>query len=210
MRDSGKQKSYKDTIVIDSSSNDNLDKIVTISAQGLKDKDACGDCDYKISPDGKVIFNNLSSDLSNLAQEHIENKTPKESLIDELTKHGFEKIPADLNEEQLKGILEFYITKVVKNIEYGQLYPFSVEKTDNGDLTVILLMYNRSTLPFALGSLPFKLKDANNNVVFADLVNLDKVVDSNKVGIYYIKIDREYLKEENMDLSTWTITFEAE
>lgn len=210
MRDNGKQKSYRETIVIDTSSTDNSDEVVTISAQGLKDKDVYDDCDYKISPDGKIIFNNLSSDLSNLGQEHIENKTPKESLIDELTKHGFEKIPADLNEEQLKGILEFYITKVVKNIEYGQLYPFSVEKTDNGDLTVILLMYNRNTIPFALGDIPLKLKDANNRVVFADSINLDKVVDSNKVGIYYIRIDKENLKEENMDLSTWTITFEAE
>lgn len=196
------QERFKDTIIVDNGLSDSSDNVITINSSYLNVKGLDDNHSYKVSPDGKVIFNDL---LSNLKDEKL-----KELLTNELMKYGFEEIPADLNETQLKGILEFSIAKIEKGIEYGQFYPFSVGRTDDSGLAIILLMYNGNSLPFAVETFPIKLKDADDKVIFADLVNLNKAVSPKKTGIYYIKITKEVLKEDNMDLSTWSITFDVD
>lgn len=204
------EENFKSTIFVDTELNNILDNVITINSSYSNMKDLDENYSYTISPDGKVIFNDLLNDLRKLKANQLKDKSEKELLIDELIKYGFEKVPTDLNETQLKSILEFSIAKIIKNIEYGQFHPFSVEKAASNDLFIILLMYNGNTLPFAVETLPFKLKDADEKVIFAGSINLDKAVSPKKTGIYYIKINKNDLKEDSMDLSKWTITFDAD
>jgi SLAP domain-containing protein len=200
-----KHKDFKDTIVIDKTLREDVDNVITINSDDLNHQSTDDNFNYRISEDDKAITIDL---LSNLKEGYLKDKDSKEILIKDLTKYGFENIPEDLNETQLKDILEFAISKIFKDVEYGRIYPFSAKKTDNGDLEIILLMYNWNTQPLILGNVPLKLKDAENKVVFADLADLSKVISPKKIGVYYIKVDKDALKEDKMDLTTWTVTFE--
>ncbi len=200
-----KHKDFKDTIVIDKTLREDVDNVITINSGDLNQQSTDDNFNYRISEDDKAITIDL---LSNLKEGYLKDKDSKEILIKDLTKYGFENIPEDLNETQLKDILEFAISKIFKDVEYGRIYPFSAQKTDNGDLEIILLMYNWNTQPLTLGNVPIKLKDAENKVVFADLADLSKVISPKKIGVYYIKVDKDALKEDKMDLTTWTVTFE--
>lgn len=204
------QKSFKDTIVIDGSISNNSNSAITIGISDSNNQSSNDNSIYKISEDGKVIFNAILSNLDSLTENQLKNEKPREILINELINYGFEKIPVELNEVQLRNILEFSIIKVIKNVQYGQIYPFSVEKANNGDLIITLLIYNSSALSFAMDALPITLTDANNKIVFSDLVNLNKSISPKKTGIYYIKINKDALKEDNINLLTWSITFEVE
>ncbi|MBU3175307.1 SLAP domain-containing protein [Clostridium estertheticum] len=88
------------------------------------------------------------------------------------------------------------------------MFPFSVEKTENYDLKVILLMYNGSNNETEINKFPLKIKDANDNVLIADLVDINKTISPYKLGICEVLIEKERLGEQLPDLTTWTITFE--
>lgn len=205
MSHNNEQENLKDTIVIDSSLSGDSSDVITITSSDLNNENSNNNHSYKISSQGKVIINDV---LSNLKENHLKDGKWKEILAKELTKYGFEKIPDELDEIHLESILEFSVNKMIKNIQYGQIHPFSVEKADNGDLIIILLMYNGNMHPFDLESIPLKVKDANDKVVFADLANLNKTISPKKIGIYCLRINEENLKENNMDLTKWNITFE--
>ncbi|WML36735.1 SLAP domain-containing protein [Clostridium sp. OS1-26] len=187
------QEKFDGTIIID----DSLGESITISARGqyLDDNHI-----HKLSPNGKVIIS---------IPKDINDETSREVLISELLKLGFENIPEELNEEELKDIIGFAISKMDKEASYGQIYPFIVKKCENDDLSIILLMNNKNTFPFELAQLPITLKDAEEKVVFADFVKLNKAICAEKTGIYYIKVNKEDVKEKDMDLSTWSIIFQV-
>lgn len=196
-----RQEKFKKTIVIDS--NESSVDVITINSSDLNNNSS--DDAYKVSSDGEVVNINL---VGNLKESYLKGINSKSMLIKELIKYGFDKIPVGLNEIQLINILEFSMTSMIKNVNYGKIYPFSVEKNDNGDLVIVLLMYNWNEQPFTLGNIPLKLKDASGKVVFANLVDLTKEIGPKKIGIYYVEINKETLKEDDMDLTKWTITFE--
>ena len=107
-------------------------------------------------------------------------------------------------------MLEFSEKEIVKNNKYSKMFPFSVEKTDNYDLKVILLMYNGSSNATDLTKFPFKLKDANDKVIIAGTIDLDKTISSSKIGICEVLIEKTRLIEQLPDLTSWTVTFEME
>lgn len=187
------QERFDDTIIID----DNLGELITISAEGQHLDD---DHIHKLSPNGKVIIS---------IPKEIDEETSKQKLIDELLKLGFENIPEELNEDELKDIIGFAISKMDTEAAYGQIYPFIVKKCEDESLAMILLMNNKNTFSLDLGQLPITLKDAEGKIIFADFVKLNKEIGAEKVGIYYIKVNKEAVKEKAMDLSSWTISFQV-
>ena len=194
------QNYFDDTIVINNILSDNSEDIITIHSKNL-----CGQYldkynSYKVSPEGKIAIDDLNSNL---------NKNSKEMLIKELIDYDFENIPDNLTKLELKNILEYSTSNILKDIRFAKTEPFSVEIADNGDLKIILLVYNGNSIVLNLGEFPLKLKDANNKVIVADFIDLNLEVSSGKIGICYLKLNKEILKEENMDLTTWTITFEV-
>lgn len=185
------QEKFNDTIIVD----DSLGESITISSSGQYLDD---DHIHKLSPNGKIIIS---------IPKEIYYETSKEVLIDELLKLGFENIPEELNKEELKDIIGFSVSKMDKEVSYGQIYPFIVKKCENDDLSIILLMNNKNNVPFEFEQFPITLKDADGKIVFADFVKLNKAIGAEKIGIYYIKVNKEALKEKDMDLSTWSISF---
>jgi SLAP domain-containing protein len=205
MEDNNKQKKFKETLVIDRSLSDDLCDAITINSRALNDQGLDMNYSFRISQDGKILFSGLPS---NWVERSLKGENIKGILLKELFKCGFDIIPAELTETELKDILEFSINKIVRNLDYGQIYPFSVEKTDEGDIKIILLVYNANTFPLNLEKLPIKLRDANEKIIFADLIEFGKEVSPKKTGIFYHKINKEILKEDDMDLTSCTVAFE--
>ena len=190
------QNYFDDTIVINNILSDNSEDIITIYSKDLHSQYLDRNNSYKVSPEGKILSNSL-------------NENSKEILIRKLIDYGFEKIPDNLTELELKGILVYSTTKMIKQIGFGKMDPYSVELDDNGDLKIIILIYNGNTISLTLGEFPLKLKDAKDKVILADLVDLNQEISSDKISICYLKLNKELLKEETIDLTTWSITFEV-
>ncbi|MBW9170352.1 SLAP domain-containing protein [Clostridium estertheticum] len=197
------QKVGTDFIVI----NDKLSGLVTITTEDLSEQNLSNNFIYKVCPNGEIL--NVAKE--NKIDEKLEKKavkSSKEILSDKLIEDGFEKIPENLSKLELTKILEFSENKIVKNNKYSRMFPFSVEKTENYDLKVILLMYNGSNNETEINKFPLKIKDANNNVLIADLVDINKTISSYKIGICEVLIEKARLSEQLPDLTTWTVTFE--
>ncbi|MCB2306001.1 SLAP domain-containing protein [Clostridium estertheticum] len=197
------QKVGTDFIVI----NDKLSGLVTITTEDLSEQNLSDNFIYKVCPNGEI----LNSGNENKIDEKLKKKAvrnSKEILSDKLIADGFDKIPENLSKLQLAKILEFSENKIVKNNKYSRMFPFSVEKTDNYDLKVILLMYNGSNIESEINKFPFKLKDANDNVLIADLIDINKTIGPYKIGICEVLIEKAQLSEQLPDLTSWTVTFE--
>ena len=166
------QKVGTDYIVI----NDKLSGLVTITTEDLSEQNLPDNFIYKVCPDGEI----LNVGKENRTEKKLKAKSVKNSreiLIDKLIEDGFEHIPENLTKLELTKMLEFSEEKIVKNKnEYSRVFPFSVEKNDNYDLKVILLIYNGSKHATTLTKFPFKLKDANDKVIIAGVIDLDKTV----------------------------------
>ncbi|MBU3143456.1 SLAP domain-containing protein [Clostridium sp. CF012] len=200
-----KQTIGTDTIVI----KDKLTGLVTITTEDLSAKNSSNSFIYKICPDGKILNigeeNNIDEKLKEASV-----KNPKEILIERLIKGGFEQIPEDLTEIELVKMLDFSEREIVKNNDYSRMFPFSVETTNSGDLKVILLMYNGSTIEVNIDKFPFKLKDSKDKVLIAGLIDINKTISSSKIAICEVQIEKSLLSEQAADLTTWTVTFEME
>ncbi|MBU3185242.1 SLAP domain-containing protein [Clostridium estertheticum] len=197
------QKVGTDFIVI----NDKLSGLVTITTEDLSEQNLSNNFIYKVCPNGEI----LNAGSENKIDEKLKKKAvrnSKEILSDKLIADGFDEIPENLTKLELTRILEFSQNKIVKNNNYSRMFPFSVEKTDNYDLKVILLMYNGSNNESEINKFPLKIKDANDNVLIADLVDINKTISPYKIGICEVLIEKERLSEQLPDLTTWTITFE--
>ncbi|MCB2354989.1 SLAP domain-containing protein [Clostridium estertheticum] len=197
------QKVGTDFIVI----NDNLSGLVTITTEDLSEQNLSNNFIYKVCPNGEI----LNAGNENKIDEKLKKKAvrnSKEILSDKLIADGFEEIPENLSKLELTKILEFSQNKIVKNNKYSRMFPFSVEKTENYDLKVILLMYNGSNIVTEMSKFPFKLKDANDNVLIADLIDINKTISPSKIGICEVLIEKARLSEQLPDLTTWTVTFE--
>ncbi|MGV8983119.1 SLAP domain-containing protein [Clostridium sp.] len=204
MSNINKQKIGTDIIVI----KDKLNGLVTITTEDLSRRDLTNSFIYKICPDGKV----LNVHEENKIDEKLEEasvKNPRGILIEKLIKGGFEKIPDDLTDLELVRILEFSEREIVKNND-SRMFPFSVETTNSGDLKVILLMYNGSMTEMTVDKFPFKLKDAKNKVITAGLIDINKIISPSKIAICEVQIEKALLNEQEVDLTTWTVTFEME
>lgn len=199
------QKSGTDTIVI----NDELSGLVTITTEDLDDQNVSNNFIYKVCPDGKILNSGAESKINEKPKE-APVKTSKELLIEKLIKDGFERIPKNLTEQELIKILEFSEREIVKSNDYSRMFPFSVETANNGDLKVILLMYNGGTIETSLTKFPFKLKDANDKVLIVGLVDIDKTISPSKIVVCEVQIEKALLSEEVPDLTTWTVTFELQ
>jgi len=199
------QKVGTDFIVI----NDKLSGLVTITTEDLSEQNLSNNFIYKVCPDGEIL--NIGKE--NKINEKLKAKavkTSQEILIEKLIQDGFEQIPENLTKLELTRMLEFSEKKIVKNNGYSRMFPFSVEKTENYDLKVILLMYNGSKNASEITKFPFKLKDAKDQVVIADIIDVDKIISSSKIGICEVLIEKERLSVQLPDLTTWTVTFEME
>lgn len=205
MSDNNNQEYFKDTIQINNMVSDNSEDVITIYSRNLHSEFSDNNYSYKLTPDGKVLFNTL---IDNINGNYYRDKYSKDKMIDELIKFGFEKIPDNLNESDIRYILQFSISKIEKNITCGRIYPCIVNITETGDLKVILLMYNGNSITVGLENIPFKLKDARNKVVVVKEIDLNKTVNPKKIGIFCININKNNLIEKEMDLSTWSISFE--
>ena len=194
-----------DTIIIE----DVLDGIVTITSKDLNSQSVEKNLIYKVFQDGKIIKVNDSNEIDNesLFNKVIE-KTSKDVVIDELINNGFEQIPDTLTELELKNILEFSRINIDKSYNYSKMFPYSVEITDVGDLKVTLLMYNGIEDSISLSKFPFKLMDAKDEIVIADLIDIDKSINPLKIEICILLLKKERLSMQTPDLSEWTITFE--
>jgi SLAP domain-containing protein len=177
--------------------------VVTINSSDLDNKSL--DYKYKVSSSGEVVTVNL---LGNLKGSYLKDIKTKKAVIRELIEQGFDNIPAELTGIELKNILEFSMSEISKNLHYGKIYPFSIEKNETGDIKIVLLMHNSYEHPLSLGNIPVKLKDANEKIIFAGFIDFSKEISPKKTGVYCVKIDKEKLKEDSMDLKSWNITFE--
>lgn len=149
---------------------------------------------FNVEEDGKIVFNTAASENTN--------KPASEGILD-----MFEKIPEDLSDYEVNKIVDFLNVKLLTETKNSRIYPYSVKLTDNGDIKVTFVIYNRDSITLGLPKLPVKLTDAHKNVVFAELVDLNAVVNCGKIGIVQTLITRENLKEKNPDLDQWDITF---
>ncbi|MBU3190272.1 SLAP domain-containing protein [Clostridium bowmanii] len=204
MSNINKQKSGNDTIVI----KDKLNGLVTITTEDLSKRDLTNSFIYKICPDGKI----LNVHEENKIDEKLEKasvKNPREILIEKSIKGGFEKISDDLTDLELVRILEFSEREIVKNND-SRMVLFSVETTNSGDLKVILLMYNGSKSEMTIDKFPFKLKDAKDKVITVGLIDINKTISPSKIAICEVQIEKALLNEQEVDLTTWTVTFEME
>ena len=205
MSNINKQKSGNDTIVI----NDKLNGLVTITTEDLSKRDLTNSYIYKICPDGKI----LNIDEENSIDEKLKEasvKNPKEILVKKLIKGRFEQIPKDLTELELVRILDFSEKEIAEIKGFSRMIPFSVETTNSGDLKVILLMYNGSMTEMTVDNFPFKLRDAENKVITAGLIDINKIISPSKIAICEVQIEKALLNEQEVDLTTWTVTFEME
>ena len=193
-------KYFDDTIVIDNIQSNNSEDVITIYFKNLHSQYLDKDNSYKVSPNGKILSNSLTSNL---------NENSKGILIKELISHGFEKIPDNFTELELESILKFSRTEMQKEISCAKIEPYSAQVADNGDLKITLLIYNGNSITLTLEKFPLKLKDANNKVVLADFIDLNMEISSKKIGICCLKIGKDILLEEKLDLNTWSITFEV-
>ncbi|MCB2357816.1 SLAP domain-containing protein [Clostridium estertheticum] len=197
------QKVGTDFIVI----NDKLSGLVTITTEDLSEQNLSNNFIYKVCPNGEI----LNAGNENKIDEKLKKKAvrnSKEILSDKLIEDGFEEIPENLTKLELTKILEFSQNKIVKNNKYSRMFPFSVEKTENYDLKVILLMYNGSNNESEINKFPFKLKDANDNVLIVGLIDINKKISPYKIGICEVLIEKAQLSEQLPDLTSWTVTFE--
>ena len=198
---------FDDTIVINNIVSDDSEDIITIYSRNPRKKYADKKNSYKISPNGRIVINNLMGELQ---EKSLKQGNLRDLLVEELIKIGFERVPTNLTEEELKDIFEYSISKMVRKIGFGKMEPYRVKLTDSGDLEIMLLIYNGNGLSLTLDQFPLKLKDANQKVVFAGLFDFNIEVSSDRIGICCIKINKDVLKEKDMDLTTWSITFEMQ
>ncbi|MBU3158321.1 SLAP domain-containing protein [Clostridium frigoris] len=189
--------------------NDKLSGLVTITTEDLSEQNLSDNFIYKVCPDGEILnVGNENKTDKKLKEKAVKNS--KEILNDKLMEEGFEKIPEGLSKLDLTKMLEFSEKNIVKNNKYSKMFPYSVEKTDNYDLKVMLLMYNGSNNATEITKFPFKLKDANDNVIIADVVDINKTISPFKIGICEVLIEKARLSEQLPDLTTWTVTFEMQ
>jgi SLAP domain-containing protein len=196
-----------DTIVI----NDKLSGLVTITitTENLSKQNLPNNFTYKVSPTGKILNVGVEDNIDEKLKEATI-KSSKEILIEKLIRDGFEQIPESFTELELNRILEFSEREIDKENDYSKMFPFSVETTNDGDLKVILLMYNGSNNEIPLTMFPFKLKDARDKVLIVDLIEINKTVSPCKIVICEVQIESARLSEQVSDLTTWTVTFEMQ
>lgn len=149
---------------------------------------------FNVEEDGKIIFNSAAGENTS--------KPASEGILD-----MFEKIPENLSDYEISKIVEFLNVKLLTETKNSRIYPYSVKLTDDGDIKVTLVIHNRDQIALGLPKLPVKLTDAHKNVVFAEEVDLNAVVNCGKIGIVQTIITKEKLNEKKPDLDQWDITF---
>lgn len=184
---------------------DGSSEIITLSVNDSDKGSLTDSFIYKISSDGKVVkLSPVNESESNTEGKLLDSRR---ILVKELIKNSFEDIPSELTEKELEYINEYAKNKIIKGKGYGRVYPFSVEMSHEGALNVILLLYNGNEESLAFTKFPFKLTDANGNVVICDLIDIDKTISPDKIGICNMVIDKDKLIKTKIDLLKWDITF---
>jgi SLAP domain-containing protein len=195
-------------IVIKNIITEGSSEIITLS---VNDSDIEGLMDnfiYKISSDGKIVKLSPVDESESSAEGRVNNNLDsRRILVKELIKNSFEGIPTELTERELENINEYAKNKIEKGKGYGRAYPFSVEMSHEGALKIILLLYNGNEDPLAFTQFPFKLTDANGNLVIRDLIDINKTISPNKIGICNLVIDKDKLVKTEIDLSKWDVAF---
>lgn len=150
---------------------------------------------YKVQKNGEIIFTTSNGETTN--------KLSPKGLLD-----MFEEIPDNLSDYDVKKIVAFLNEKSIIETGRSRIYPYSVNRTDNGDIGITFIIYNGDTISLGLPKLPIKLTDANKSVVFAEMVELNASVNHGKIGIVQAVVPKEKLKKEFPNLDQWDILFE--
>ncbi|MGK0469362.1 SLAP domain-containing protein [Clostridium sp.] len=174
-------------------------------------------CVFKVSDDGKVIIgcklseNNIKgvtvpSGKVSVKEESLNEIPLKEENIVDM----FENLPKDLSEKEINKIIEFLNKEELNKLKKtgcGSILPYSVELTDNGDIKITLVIYNGGKIQLSLSQMPIKLTDVNKAIVMAELVDINAVVNYGKIGVFENIVTKDKLKENNINLEEWNITF---
>lgn len=185
---------------------DDENDTVTITLKNVDSSKFSNSYSYKVSPDGKIIIQNGIDTDSDEDAEYS-----REKLVSLLKDIAFENIPEDLSDRELKKIYDYAVKNIDKKMGNGRIHPVGVDVTDLGKvktIKIILIMYNGNKSELLITKLPLKLRDADGKTVFADLVDVNQVINPQKIGIFHLKFSNYDTLVKEMDLSSWSVTFE--
>ncbi|MBZ9625167.1 SLAP domain-containing protein [Clostridium sp. FP2] len=190
------------SIVVDISDTNSIVSI-TVPSTEVYSADKENACAFKVNEDGKIIINcKTGEDSIEISTTITKEEIKEESLID-----TFEKIPEGLSEAEISKILEFITKKAPKEGGCSRIYPYSVSETEGGDIKITLVIYNGDKSQLDLPQISLKLIDANKSIIIAELVDINAVVNSGKIGIFETIVSKEKLKEKTINLKKWDINF---
>ncbi|WP_051542164.1 SLAP domain-containing protein [Clostridium lundense] len=127
------------------------------------------------------------------------------------SKIELEKIPDGMDEEEISTFNEFMGS--LPKLEYGQVSVslFTVTQYKNNNLLMTLLVRNATNESIRLEKIPVTIKTADGKTVLSGIFDLeDFEIGSHKARILSLVFEKELLLEEEIDLTTCSVTFNRE